>query len=163
MKKWKISRKVCVCFSQKILTKDQSHDVARTSMHVNFKKFFPKIGRKIYTIHNWVPLNKIKKNISKSIILNKLKIKKKFTFIYTGTLSYKHHFNNIIKLALANQDSQILIFSNNSIWFKYRWKFKILFYIFFNIVKIKFIWFLISKSWFQSINRNIIISSYFFF
>ena len=79
----------------------------------NFKKFFPKLDRKIYTIHNWVPLNKKEKNISKSIILNKLKIKKKFTFIYTGTLSYKHHFNNIIKLALANQDSQILIFSNN--------------------------------------------------
>ena len=79
----------------------------------NFKKFFPKIDKKTYEIQNWAPLNNKKKTIPKHVILNKLKIKKKFTFIYTGTLSYKHHFNNIIKLASTNRDSQILIFSNS--------------------------------------------------
>jgi len=77
-----------------------------------FKNFFPK-RKHVYEIRNWVP-NNLKKNlIKKETIYKKLNIKKKFTFIYTGTLSYKHHYQNILKLAKKNQDSQIIIFSND--------------------------------------------------
>jgi len=78
----------------------------------NFLKFFPKQNIKSYVIENWVPLIK-KKYIPKKKIFKILNLKKKFTFIYTGTLSYKHHFENLIKLAIANFDSYVLIFSNN--------------------------------------------------
>lgn len=79
-----------------------------------FKDFFPlRDSNKIHEIQNWVPNNLKDKLINKNIIYKKLKIKKKFTFIYTGTLSYKHHFENILELAKANKDSQILIFSND--------------------------------------------------
>ncbi len=78
----------------------------------NFKNFFPKRNQ-VYEIRNWVPNNLRKNLIKKEIIYKRLKIKKRFTFIYTGTLSYKHHFRNILKLAKDNQDSQILIFSND--------------------------------------------------
>lgn len=79
----------------------------------NFKSFFPNRNKKTYIIENWVPLNFKKKKITKKKIYKKLNIKNKFTFIYTGTLSYKHHFNNLIKLAEKNPDSQILIFSKD--------------------------------------------------
>ena len=79
-----------------------------------FKDFFPqRDSDKTYEIQNWVPNNLKDKLIKKNTIYKKLKIKKKFTFIYTGTLSYKHHFVNILELAKANKDSQILIFSND--------------------------------------------------
>ena len=78
----------------------------------NFKNFFPKRNH-VYEIRNWVPNNLRRNLIKKEIVYKRLKIKKKFTFIYTGTLSYKHHFQNILKLAKENQDSQILIFSND--------------------------------------------------
>ena len=60
---------------------------------------------------NWVPL--IKKIYAKEKKIQNLNLKKKFIFIYTGTLSYKHHFENLIKLAIENSDSYVLIFSNN--------------------------------------------------
>ena len=77
-----------------------------------FKNFFPK-RKNVYEIQNWVPNDLKEKLLSKKKIYKELKIKNKFTFIYTGTLSYKHHFNNILQLAVKNQDSQIIIFSND--------------------------------------------------
>ena len=78
----------------------------------NFKKFFPKSNRNNYIIENWVPARSVK-TISKNRILKKLKLKKKFTFIYTGTLSYKHHYENLINLAINNVNTQILILSKD--------------------------------------------------
>ena len=77
-----------------------------------FKNFFPK-RKNVYEIQNWVPNDLKEKLLSRKKIYKELKIKNKFTFIYTGTLSYKHHFNNILQLAVKNQDSQIIIFSND--------------------------------------------------
>lgn len=85
---------------------------ANIVINKNFLKFFPKQNIKSHVIENWAPLIK-KKNIPKKKILKTLNLKKKFTFIYTGTLSYKHHFENLIKLAIVNFDSYVLIFSNN--------------------------------------------------
>lgn len=79
----------------------------------NFKKYYPKRKKNVYVIHNWAP--NIKKRLikNKTLIQKELKIKNKFTFIYSGTLSLKHHFSNIIDLAINNKDAQILIFSND--------------------------------------------------
>lgn len=76
-----------------------------------FLNFFPKLN-KSFCVENWIPF--IKKDQSKFNKLVPKKInKKKFTFIYTGTLSYKHHSNNLIMLAKTFKDCNIIILSND--------------------------------------------------
>ena len=79
------------------------------------KKFlnsFPK-RKNNYVIENWIPISKSQTSKKKyNYILNKID-KKKFTFIYTGTLSYKHHSENLLQIASRDRNCNIIILSND--------------------------------------------------
>jgi len=76
-----------------------------------FLNHFPKISKN-HIIKNWIPIEKFKIKENKNNYLIKL-VKKKFTFVYTGTLSYKHHSNVLIELAKKFPNSNIIILSND--------------------------------------------------
>lgn len=76
-----------------------------------FKKFFPINKFKNYTINNWIPLDVIKNYRADCAVEKKLKIESKFTFMYTGTISLKHQYENLILLAISFPDKNIIILS----------------------------------------------------
>ena len=86
------------------------HSTKNIVITKKFLRFFP-LKKKIFIINNWVPLdeiNIIKKN--KKIIPS---LNKTFNFLYTGTFSYKHHSDILLKLAIKFKESKIIILSND--------------------------------------------------
>ena len=65
--------------------------------------------KKIFFIPNWGNLKKIKIKKLNLVFLKKLKLKKKFRVVYTGTLGLKHNPNLIINMAQKNSDIEFLI------------------------------------------------------
>lgn len=78
------------------------------------KKFlnFCSNAKKNYIVENWVPLKKLKYKKIKNSLFQKIN-KRKFTFTYTGTFSYKHNGIHLISLAKNFKNCNILIISND--------------------------------------------------
>jgi len=76
----------------------------------NFLNFFPKKKNNFF-INNWIPLDEINLvKANKKVIPN---LSKKFNFLYTGTFSYKHRSDILLKLAKKFKKSRVIILSND--------------------------------------------------
>ena len=75
-----------------------------------FLEFFP-YRRNNYIINNWIPIGELHK--CKPPKKKLLTLLKKFTFIYTGTLSYKHRSDILILLAKKFKNANVVILSND--------------------------------------------------